>query len=343
MEKRLALVVGYRGTRRIIANHIRDSFDIIEADIYDAAVKARELNDSLTLIFVGVTISYVEAAGFIELMNKYEIVNRVPIFVYAQHYDPKAAELFYGLRVAEYITLPFDPKICRLKARNVLEMYRKKDEFEDKTVEFARETADNQDKTIDFLANVIEARNLENGAHVTRVKEYTRVLAKQVMEDWPEFGLDEETCELYASASALHDIGKIMIRESVLLKPSRLNDEETEYMKSHTVTGSALLRKMKTMLNEEFYLVSYDICRHHHERFDGKGYPDGLKGDEIPLSAQIASVADCYDALTAKRPYKDAFPGEKAYEMILNGECGVFNEKIIESFKRCYPAFASFT
>ena len=196
----------------------------------------------------------------------------------------------------------------------------------------------NQD-IIEILGTVVEYRNLESGEHVKRVGEYTRILAETFMVEYPEYGLTQEKINVIVSASALHDIGKITIPDSILLKPGRLTKDESEYMKSHTTRGCELLESMKNVLDPQYEKVSYEICRHHHERFDGKGYPDGLVGDAIPLSAQLVSVADVYDALVNERCYKDAFPPEEAFHMIVNGECGVFSPRLMEVFRKVRPEF----
>ena len=190
----------------------------------------------------------------------------------------------------------------------------------------------NQD-IIEILGTVVEYRNLESGEHVKRVGEYTRILAETFMMEYPEYGLTQDEINVIVSASALHDIGKITISDSILLKPGRLTKDEFEYMKSHTTRGCELLESMKNVLDPKYEKVSHEICRHHHERYDGKGYPDGLKGEAIPLSAQLVSVADVYDALVNERCYKDAFSPEEAFRMIVNGECGVFSPRLMEVFR----------
>ena len=192
---------------------------------------------------------------------------------------------------------------------------------------------------IDILGTVVEYRNLESGQHIERVKGYTKLLAEQLMKDYPEYGLTSDKVSVITSASALHDIGKIAIPDAILMKPGKLTQEEFEYMKSHTTKGGEILNSIKNVWDEEYGKVSYEICRHHHERYDGRGYPDGLKGEQIPLSAQIVSIADVYDALVNERVYKSAFSKEKAFQMIVTGECGVFSPKLLDCFWNARRAF----
>ena len=192
---------------------------------------------------------------------------------------------------------------------------------------------------IELMGNVVEGRDAESGQHVRRVKDFTNILATQVMKEHPEYNLTKELVDIITSASALHDVGKITISDSILLKPGRLTNEEYEIMKSHTVNGCTILDKMPADWDEQYMKISMEICRYHHEKFDGKGYPEGLVGDAIPISAQIVSVADCYDALVSKRVYKDAYTCDEAYDMIQRGECGMFNPALMECFMMCKDKF----
>ena len=192
---------------------------------------------------------------------------------------------------------------------------------------------------IEMLGDITEARDIESGEHIRRVKGFTHILARQVMRDWPEYNLTTEKVELMSSAAALHDIGKIMIPDTILLKPGRLTPEEFEIMKTHSVKGCELLKKAPKDWSASYLEMSMEICRYHHEKYDGKGYPEGLVGEQIPISAQIVSVADCYDALTAKRVYKEALSPDIAFEMITTGKCGAFSEKIMSSFLKCRECF----
>lgn len=182
---------------------------------------------------------------------------------------------------------------------------------------------------IDILSTVVEFRDTESGEHIDRIKEFTRILLNQVNKVYG-FEYTNSQIEVISNVAAMHDIGKIAISDKILLKPGKLTPEEYEEMKLHTIKGCDILQKMTNIQEKSYYQYSYKICRYHHERYDGKGYPDGLVGDQIPLEAQIVSVADVFDALTSTRCYKPAYTCEKALQMINNGECGVFSEKILQ-------------
>ncbi|HEY9061283.1 MAG TPA: HD domain-containing phosphohydrolase [Pseudobacteroides sp.] len=193
-----------------------------------------------------------------------------------------------------------------------------------------QEARNTNNRLIEVLSSVVESRDVESGNHIQRIKGMTKVLLTSIMENYPEYGLSQEQIEIMSSAATMHDIGKIAIPDNILLKPGRLTVEEFEVMKEHTIRGCKIINSASVIQDEEYYKYCYDICRHHHERYDGKGYPDGLKGDDISIVAQVVSVVDVYDALISRRCYKEAYEEGKVFDMILNGECGVFNPKLIE-------------
>lgn len=196
-----------------------------------------------------------------------------------------------------------------------------------------KEINDNNEFMIDALSSVVESRSAETGEHTRRIKYYTRLMLKYVMKYFPNYGLTNAQMDLIARASVLHDIGKIGIPDAILLKPGALTDKEYEIMKTHTTIGCDILQKFYRDTSNEFVRYCYEICRHHHERWDGNGYPDHLAGDDIPLSAQIVAIADVYDALISPRVYKSSYATEVAFEMIMNGECGQFSPDILECFR----------
>ena len=190
---------------------------------------------------------------------------------------------------------------------------------------------------IDILSHIVEFHNGESGMHVRNIHILTKLLLKHLAQVTDKYPLTGEQIALIITASALHDIGKIDIPDEILNTPGRLTDEEFAIMKTHTTIGSEMLKKMPAFESEPLIKMAYGVCRWHHERFDGRGYPDGLKGDEIPIGAQIVALADVYDALTSERVYKKAFPHEKAVEMILAGECGVFNPLLMQCLRDIAP------
>lgn len=189
-------------------------------------------------------------------------------------------------------------------------------------------------QVIDVLSSLVESRDLESGNHIHRIKNVTEILLKEVQRSYPEYGLDEEQIEIIVAASSMHDIGKIAIPDMILLKPGKLTEEEFELMKTHTTRGAEIINSASMIQDKRYYQYCYDICLHHHERFDGRGYPEHLAGDNISIAAQVVSIADVYDALVSKRCYKDAYSEEETVHMILDGECGCFNPKLLDCLQK---------
>ena len=192
---------------------------------------------------------------------------------------------------------------------------------------------------IDSLSNIVEFRNMESKRHIKRIREYSMCLGKSVMKLYPEYELTPEKLVQIGWASSLHDIGKIAIPDSIILKPAKLTPDEFEVIKSHTTMGAEIIQHRVHLNDRAIYDYAYDIARHHHEKHDGKGYPDGLKGDDISIAAQIVSLVDVYDALTSKRVYKMAYESDKAYHMILNGHSGTFSPKLLKAFTEVKSSF----
>ena len=188
---------------------------------------------------------------------------------------------------------------------------------------------DTNRQIIDVLSTIVEYRDLESGEHIKRIEELSAILLREYSKIYTNSGFSDEEIKIISAAAAMHDIGKIAISDSILLKPGKLTKEEYDNMKEHTVKGSELVRTVASIQDRDYARYCYEICRYHHERYDGNGYPEGLSGDDIPIAAQIVSIVDVYDALVSKRCYKDAYAKEKAYEMIKNGECGIFSDKIM--------------
>ncbi len=219
---------------------------------------------------------------------------------------------------------------------NILDLYRHKSQLEllvrKQTEKIEKQAQEMQNHLIDAVSAVVEFRDVESGQHIIRIKGFTKILAECVRKTHKEYGLTAEKVEKIVQAAAMHDIGKIAIPDSILLKPGKLTADEFDVMKTHTTKGCGILKSMDFINDKEFYGYCYDICRYHHEKYDGKGYPEGLSGDVIPIAAQIVSLADAYDALVSERVYKSAYSTEKAYEMIVHGECGMYNPSLIECF-----------
>lgn len=351
MKKTILIVDDEALNREMLSDILGDDYAIVEADDGDVALKLIEDNlENLAAVLLDLTMKRVGGREVLSVMRDKGWSKIVPVLIISAE-DKKEVQIeCLENGAVDYIGKPFDETMVKLRVRNSADLYELKNNLQ-KTVDSQTEELVEKNKRlhrintdiIELLGNIVEARNQESGEHVIRVKGYTRILAYEVMRKCPEFGLTPANVEAIAASSPLHDIGKIMISDAILLKPGRLTPEEFEIMKTHTIKGCEVLGNIGEVWTEQYGRYCYDICRYHHEKWDGKGYPDGLKGDEIPIAAQIVSVADVFDALTSERVYKKAYSKDEAYRMILNGECGQFSPKVLDCFVSCRSEIEALT
>lgn len=347
MRDKILIVDDIEINRELLAEILGDEYEILQAENGKEGLRQLEdYHEQIAVLMLDLIMPEMDGFAVLRELENRPWSKNIGIIIISSDNTIKTEAECFELGVTDFVHRPFDNRLVKKRVNNVVSLYQYQQELEAK-VEKQTETLRKQYRilqlqaeqlkqsranVIDVLGTVVEYRNLESGQHIERVKGYTKILAERLRTDYPEYGLTEEKVEVISSASALHDIGKIAIPDSILLKPSRLTAEEFEYMKSHTTKGGEILGSIRNVWDEEYGKVSYEICRHHHERYDGRGYPDGLKGDEIPISAQIVSIADVYDALVNERVYKSAFSKEKAFQMIVTGECGVFSPKLLDCF-----------
>ena len=349
MKKPTILIVDDVDINREILCEMFQGYTTIQAENGKEAVDIIAANqDAISVVLLDVVMPVMDGVAVLEEMKKRKWIDSIPVLLITGEATTEIEREAYRLGASDIIKKPFDAYIVKQRTMNVIELYYNKRHLED-MVELqtkvlrkqAEELQSINDRIIDVMSNVVEFRNLESGNHVKRVKTFTNILAKYVAQEYPEYHLDDDAINMITSAAALHDVGKIVIPDAILLKPGRLDKEEFEVMKSHTTRGCEVIDMLADIQQGEYGKVSYEICRHHHERYDGRGYPDGLKGEEIPISAQIVSVADVYDALVTERCYKAAFTTEEAYRMISNGECGTFSPKLMHCFALAREEFES--
>lgn len=297
--------------------------------------------DDLQVILLDFNMPVLNGEGFLKGMKERDLIGKIPVLMISTEESPEIQGICFDLGVSDFILKPFDFNIVKKRVENTASLFRYKHNLESiveaQTIKLREQNEDlwgvNM-RMIEALGSVVEARNLESGQHVMRVKAYSEIIGNGVMEMFPEYGLREKDVKRIAFCSPLHDIGKIMITDSVLTKPGKLTEEEYEYMKLHTVYGCEVIHRADVVWTKLYYKEeAYRICKYHHERYDGKGYPDGLKGDEIPIGPQIVSLADVYDALVHDRVYKKAVPKDVAFQMICEGKCGVINPKLLKVFE----------
>ena len=270
--------------------------------------------------------------GF-EICKKIRETKNTPVIMISSEDGAAYVRRAYEMGASDYISRPFDAQVVHQRVFNTIKLYAKQRRLISLVTDQIQEKEKNNQMMISILSQIVEFRNGESGSHVLHINIITGMLLERLMQKTDQYHLMWSDQFLITTASALHDIGKIGIDEKILNKPGKLTKEEFEVMKIHTIIGASMLDSLEFYQNEMMIKIAYQICRWHHERYDGRGYPDGLKGDEIPIAAQIVALADVYDALVSERVYKKAFPHEVAMQMILNGECGVFNPILMECLK----------
>lgn len=316
--------------RMLLSDILADTYNIIEAEDGEQAIAILQQHASeISIVVLDMVMPKVDGFGVLEAMNENRWIQFLPVVSISTESSPEFVERAYSLGVTDFINRPFDELIVIRRVSNTIKLYAKQRKLTNMVANEIFEKERNGSLMITILSHIVEFRNGESGMHVINIGTLTEILLNQISKKDDKYYLPYAERDLIVKASALHDIGKISIPEEVLNKPGKLTDEEFEAMKQHTVIGYQMLSDLGFQ-DEPLVKVSREITRWHHERYDGRGYPDGLKGDEIPLSAQIVSLADVYDALTSERVYKPAFSHEKAIQMILNGECGAFNPLLLE-------------
>jgi putative two-component system response regulator len=323
MRNKILIVDDVDINREILRSILEDEYTILEAENGKQALEIvdQEAKD-MAAIMLDLVMPEMDGTQVLEELNRREVIGKVPVLVISGDHTVEVQKKCFELGISDFIAKPFNNAIIKQRVKNTAEFFDYKLKLEDKVAEQtnvlrkayrtlqiqAEYLQKKNQQIIEMLGTVVEYRSTESGEHIQRVKGYTRILAEAVMEDYPEYELTKEKIDIIESVSALHDIGKIAIPDRILLKPGRLTAEEFEYMKSHTIRGCELLDSIKEDWNDDTMKYAYEICRHHHERYDGRGYPSQLVGDDIPYVARIAAVADTFDAMTSKRSYRDSLP-----------------------------------
>lgn len=332
-KKTILIVDDIDINREILAEIFRENYCIIEAGDGAEAIEIINANSDIFAVLLDLVMPKVNGLEVLREMNRNGKIARIPVFLITAENDEKLLSEGYKLGAVDVIAKPFLAHFLRCRVNNIIELYGHRNELEKIVAEQVERLQQFNRSMVETLATLIEFRDCESGEHVRRICGLTKLLMSEVSSSYPEYFLPQAEIDKIVASSVLHDVGKISIPDRILNKPGRLTKEEFEIMKEHTTKGCEILQKIPNIMDEGLYNYSYDICRHHHERWDGAGYPDGLKGDEISIWAQVVSIADVYDALTSERVYKKAFSHETALEMIRNGECGVFNPKILKVFE----------
>ena len=332
-EKPSVLIVDDSEMNRIILNEmLKDEYRVLEADNGRTALDLVDrYGDELSLVLLDIIMPGMNGFELLGELSRRTVADSLPVIMISSEDSDDVVLRAYELGASDYINRPFNARVVRRRVSNTIRLYAKQRRLTSLLSQQYNERVKNSRMLIDIMAGVMELRNGESGLHVTHIEKLTELLLGCLVHRSDKFPLDNEQRSTIAMASALHDIGKMSIDDAILNKPGRLTSEEFEIMKTHTTLGADMLFELGHQhAGNSLLEYAYQIARWHHERWDGKGYPDGLKGDEIPIAAQVVSVADVYDALTSVRVYKDAIPHQEAIQMILDGKCGEFNPLLLD-------------
>ncbi|WP_270426248.1 diguanylate cyclase [Blautia intestinalis] len=328
---RILVVDDSEMNREILSEILNEEYDIIEADSGDTCIDMlRKYETGISLVLLDIVMPGMDGFGVLNYMNHHHYLEDIPVIMISSEDSTETVRRAYEMGVSDYINRPFDAGVVHRRVYNTIKLYAKQRRLIALITNQVYEKEKNNRMMVGILSQIVEFRNGESGSHVLNINIFTGMLLESLVQHTDKYDLSWSERLLITTASALHDIGKIGIDDKILNKPGGLTDEEFKIMQNHTIIGASILENMGSYQDEELMKVAYQICRWHHERYDGKGYPDGLKGDEIPISAQVVSLADVYDALVSERVYKKAYSHEKAIEMITNGECGCFNPILLE-------------
>ncbi len=330
MKDKVLIVDDSELNREFLSDILEDDYELLLSENgFDALIQMKNNLNDIALVLLDLVMPEMDGFKVLSYIKKYNWIQDIPVVIISSDFSAENIEKAYELGAEDFINRPFNVSIVKRRVSNLITLYAKQKKLKNIVTQQIYEKEKRSNLMISILSHIVEFRNGESGLHVLHINNITEKLLHSLVRNHEDIRLSSSEIALIRTASSLHDIGKISIPTEILNKPGRLTQEEFEIMKTHSQIGSDMLSSLKLGKKDPLIQVSYEICRWHHERWDGRGYPDGLKGDEIPLSAQVVSLADVYDALTSERCYKKAIPHEEAMQMILDGKCGAFNPKLL--------------
>ena len=331
LKQQILIVDDAELNRDILAEILHHDFKTMEVSSGEECLSVlREYGAGISLVLLDIVMPGMDGFAVLEEMNRNHWIEDIPVIMISSEDSEPYIRRAYELGVSDYINRPFDAKVVYQRVYNTIKLYAKQRKLVTLVTDQIYEKEKNNQMMISILSQIVEFRNGESGLHVLHINILSELLLERLVQKTDKYQISAQRRSLITTASALHDIGKIGIDDKILNKPGRLTPEEFDEMKKHTIIGESILKNVGIYQNEELVQLAMQICRWHHERYDGRGYPDGLKGEEIPIEVQVVSIADVYDALVSERVYKKAYSHKKAVEMILNGECGQFNPLLLE-------------
>ena len=330
-KSKILLVDDSKMNRMMLTEILGESYHILEAENGRECLETLQAEaGNIALVLLDINMPVMDGFEVLKAMNANHTIEDTPVIMISSEDSDAAIRRSYELGASDYVNRPFDARIVYRRVTNTIKLYAKQRRLVQMVSDQIRARENNTDMLVGVLSHIVEFRNGESGLHVRHIRIITEMLLRRLLEISSRYSITAEQQDMIPLASALHDIGKIGIDEKILNKPGKLTPEEFEVIKTHSMLGAKMLHDLDGFAEQPLLQTAYEIARWHHERWDGRGYPDGLKGDEIPISAQLVSLADVYDALTSERCYKKAFSHERAVQMIQNGECGAFNPLLLQ-------------
>ena len=330
-KSKILLVDDSKMNRMMLTEILGESYHILEAENGRECLETLQAEaGNIALVLLDINMPVMDGFEVLKAMNANHTIEDTPVIMISSEDSDAAIRRSYELGASDYVNRPFDARIVYRRVTNTIKLYAKQRRLVQMVSDQIRARENNTDMLVGVLSHIVEFRNGESGLHVRHIRIITELLLRRLLEISSRYSITAEQQDMIPLASALHDIGKIGIDEKILNKPGKLTPEEFEVIKTHSMLGAKMLHDLDGFAEQPLLQTAYEIARWHHERWDGRGYPDGLKGDEIPISAQLVSLADVYDALTSERCYKKAFSHERAVQMIQNGECGAFNPLLLQ-------------
>ena len=340
-RQRILIVDDSNLNRDILKEILGDTYNYLEAENGNQAIQMIGDNLGIDLMLLDINMPQMNGFEVLKLMKQIQCLDETPVIMISSEDAVDTMRKAYELRITDYITRPFDSVIVKKRVQNTLGLYANQKHLINVVYDQVYEKEENNNIMIQIMSNILGSRNSESREHILHIKTATEMMLRQLVKVTDAYPLTEADIALITTASSLHDIGKIRIPEEILNKPGRLTDEEFKIMKNHSELGAAIIKDMDFPQDHPLVHTAWEICRWHHERWDGKGYPDGLKGEEIPICAQVVSIVDVYDALTSERCYKKAFDHDTAIQMILDGQCGQFNPILLKCLKELSLQFSN--
>lgn len=329
---KILIVDDSRFNRLVMTSMLANDYLVEEAcDGKQATLILQDRLEEFSLVLLDIVMPNMDGFEFLKVMKECGWLDVLPVIMISSEYTPENIEASYRLGASDLIRRPYDERIVCHRIANTIALSSKQRKLSNALADEVIKENQSNEAMISILSHIVETRNGESGAHVQNIRHITGMLLEKLMEMTDRYPLTKEETLRIITASSLHDIGKMSVPEEILNKPGKLTDEEFQVIKEHTVTGANMVESLLHKKDANPLIrMTYEICRWHHERYDGRGYPDGLKGDEIPIAAQVVSVADVYDALTSERCYKPMYSPEQAMQMIWDGQCGAFNPLLLD-------------